>query len=465
MPTQSGVFHEDYNSDMQLRSTTMQRFRLVVAIIVLLAMPFVLGNSHIRIINQIMIAAIGAIGLNILTGYTGQISLGQGAFLAVGAYACGLLMVPMVGTETIDFPWFFDWAEPTVRAVAAWAAPWPIALILAAFITAIVGGFFGLPSLRLKGLYLAVATLAAQQIVEWTIKRWDPIDGELDGRTTDALNIPSNLLVDWHFVDKHAFIFSILTVIIGLLVISLMWWMHQHFAAEHAVSYQIMSYVIGGMILFILFNTFIILIDPNASVVDSYTNSDANRWQLNSNEYAYYWFVMPLTLIVTLAATNLFRTHIGRAFIAIRDQDIAAEVMGVNPFQYKVLAFAVSSFIVGLAGGLLALHSTAISFERFTIEVSIEYLAMIIIGGLGSISGSIYGATFIVLLPEMLRSTGRAIAGTNADALAEFNRVLPFAQQGVFGVVIVLTLVVESGGIRKIWQNIKDYFRLWPFDY
>lgn len=463
MPTQSGVFHEDYKSDMQLRSTTMERFRIVLVLSLLLVLPFVLGATEIRVVNQILIAAIGAIGLNILTGYTGQISLGQGAFLAVGAYACGLLMVPIVGAASIDFPTLFDWAEPIVRGIASLAVPWPLALILGALITAFVGGFFGLPSLRLKGLYLAVATLAAQQIVEWVIKRWDVIDGELDGRTTDALSIPNNLLVDWNYVNDHAAVFAVLTVIATLFVISLMWWMHQHFAAEHARLYQLMSYIVGGVILFILINTFLILIDPNANIAERYTNS--GQWQLNDNEYAFYWFAMPLLLIVTLATTNLFRTHIGRAFIAIRDQDIAAEVMGVNLFQYKVLAFALSSFVVGLAGGLIALHSTAISFERFTFTVSIEYLAMIIIGGLGSVSGAIYGATFIVLLPEILRSIGSSVAGRDPSSLAEFNRVLPFVQQGVFGIVIVLALVVESGGIRKLWQNVKDYFRLWPFDY
>lgn len=362
MPTQSGIYHEDYASDIQLRPTTMQRVRIGLILLLLLIAPFVADSNTIRIFNQVMIAAIGAIGLNILTGYTGQISLGQGAFLAVGAYACGLLMA------------FFN-------------VPWFIALILAAFITAAIGAFFGLPSLRLKGLYLAVATLAAQQIVEWVIKRWDPIDGELDGRTTDALNIPRNAL---------------------------------------------------------------------------FGNPD---WQLNNNEYAFYWFALVLVIIVVIVTTNLFRTHIGRAFIAIRDQDIAAEVMGVNLFRYKVLAFAISSFLVGLAGAMVALHSTAISFERFTIEVSIEYLAMIIIGGLGSVSGSIYGAAFIVILPEVLRALGTGIAGSDPAAIREFNRILPFAQQGAFGLAIVLTLVIESGGIRKLWQNIKDYFRLWPFSY
>lgn len=362
MPSQAGVYHETYASDMQVRPTFAQRVRIVLVLLFIVFFPLVAGDTEMRLANRVIVASIGAIGLNILTGYTGQISLGQGAFLAIGAYAFGLQMV------FLNIPWY-------------------IALFTGASFTAVAGAVFGLPSLRLKGLYLAVATLAAQQIVQWIIIRWDPIDGAIDGRTTDALSIPQNFLLG---------------------------------------------------------------------------NS---AWRLNDNEHAFYWLVVVLLIVVVLAVTNLFRTHIGRAFIAIRDQDIAAEVMGVNLFYYKVLAFAVSSFLVGLAGGLTALHSTAISFERFTIDVSIEYLAMIIIGGLGSISGSIYGAGFIVLLPELLRSLGRAITGTEPSAIQEFNRILPFAQQGVFGVVIVLTLILEPEGIQKIWRNIKDYFRLWPFSY
>ena len=362
MPTQSGVYHETYASDLQVRPTTAQRARMVLLFIVLLALPMFAGESEMRVVNRILLASIGAIGLNVLTGFTGQISLGQGAFLAVGAYACGLSMV------------YFE-------------IPWYLAILVGSFVTALVGAGFGLPSLRLKGLYLAVATLAAQQIVDWVIINWDPIDGAVDGKATDALNIPNN-------------------------------------------------YLFGNQ-----------------------------SWRLNDNEYVFYGILLVALVIVVVAVNNLFRTHIGRAFIAIRDQDIAAEVMGVNIFYYKVLAFAVSSFLVGLAGALLALHSTAISFERFTIEVSIEYLAMIIIGGLGSVSGSIYGAIFIVLLPEILRAIGREITGTDPASIREFNRILPFVQQGAFGLAIVLTLILEPEGIKKIWANIKDYFRLWPFSY
>lgn len=383
MPTQSGVYHESYASDMQLRPTTAQRVRLLFIIAAIVAIPFVFGEGEVRLINRVIIAAIGAIGLNVLTGFTGQISLGQGAFLAIGAYTAGLLNAGVTRVEEVMVNG--EMVERVVHVIQP--MPIGVSIIAAAFVTAIIGGFFGLPSLRLKGLYLAVATLAAQYIVDWVIINWDPVDGEVNGRATDALNIADN-------------------------------------------------YLLGN-----------------------------SNWRLNDNEYAFYALAVVILILVVLATTNLFRTHIGRAFIAIRDQDIAAEVMGVNLFRYKVLAFAISSFIVGLAGALIATHSTAISFERFTIEVSIEYLAMIIIGGLGTISGSIYGAAFIIILPEILRQIGRAIAGTDPQSIAEFNRILPFAQQGVFGMAIVLTLVIEPEGIQRIWRNIKDYFRLWPFSY
>ena len=185
---------------------------------------------------------------------------------------------------------------------------------------------------------------------------------------------------------------------------------------------------------------------------------------------------LAVAVLAVLAATNLFRTHIGRAFIAIRDQDIAAEVMGVNLFRYKLLAFATSSFFVGVAGALLAQHSTSISWESFTINTSIQYLAMIIIGGLGSVSGSIYGAVFITLLPQIIRSVGNGLedvlivfasaeSGVASQFADGFNNLLPWLEQGAFGLAIILTLILEPEGLRKLWENIKDYFRLWPFSY
>lgn len=370
MPSQSGVYHENYRSDMQLRPTTMQRARVILLFALLLALPLFAGPLEMRFANNVLIAAIGALGLNILVGFTGQISLGQGAFMAVGAYTSGLLVVYL-------------------------SLPWYVSILLAGFVTALVGGIFGLPSLRLKGLYLAVATLAAQQIVQWVLRNWDPVDGDINNRVGEALNIP---------------------------------------------------------------------------------RADFFGYSLNNNEWAFYFVALFVAVLAILAATNLFRTHIGRAFIAIRDQDIAAEVMGVNLFRYKLLAFATSSFFVGVAGALLAQHSTSISWESFTINTSIQYLAMIIIGGLGSVSGSIYGAIFIILLPQIIRGVGNILenfllvfasadSGIAAQFANSFNDMLPWLEQGAFGLAIILTLILEPEGLRKLWDNVKDYFRLWPFSY
>ena len=162
-----------------------------------------------------------------------------------------------------------------------------------------------------------------------------------------------------------------------------------------------------------------------------------------------------------MATVNIFRTRVGRAFIAIRDQDIAAEVMGIDLFKYKMLAFATSSFFVGLTGALIAHWRQIVTWERFTIEVSIFYLAVIIIGGLGSVSGSIYGAIFMVLLPAILNNIGKALSGV----IPSMDILIPFVQQAVFGLVIILFLIFEPEGIAKMWKNIRDYFRLWPFSY
>lgn len=358
MASQCGVFHETYSSDMQLRPTTSQRIRIIFVFALLIIFPMLAGDRELRVANTILIASVGAIGLNILVGFTGQISLGQGAFLAVGAYSTGLLM-------------------------SFYGLPWWLAVLLGALITAFFGAMFGIPSLRLKGLYLAVATLAAQQIVAWGVRSWDPIDGEINGEARE-------------------------------------------------------------------------LSMPKAEVFGQ---------RFNNSELTFYILAALVLIVTTLLATNLFRTHIGRAFVAIRDQDIAAAVMGVDVFRYKLLSFGISSFFVGLAGGLTALHSTNISFERFTIAVSIEYLAMIIIGGLGSVAGAIYGAMFIKLLPEILREIGSLITEQGWLSASNFDLYLPFIREAAFGSAIILALVFEPEGITKLWKDVKAYFRLWPFSY
>lgn len=347
----SGIFHSSYEKDMALRRSHAQKIRLVILLILLLAFPFIFRENryYLTLANQVGIAVIGAIGLNILVGYTGQISLGQGGFMAVGAYTAGIL------TAKMGMPW--------------WGST-----IVACFVTALIGTIFGIPSLRLKGLYLAIATLAAQEIILWVVTHWDALTGGVDA-----------------------------------------------------------------------------LVVPNPMLFGIRMNTDFN----------FYWLVWTLVIIVTLATVNLFRTHFGRAFIAIRDQDIAASVMGIDLFKYKLLAFAVSSFLVGLAGALTAHYRSIVTWERFTVDVSVTYLAMIIIGGLGSVTGSYLGATFMTLLPVVLTNLGRAVK----TSFPIIDNIIPFIQQGMFGLVIILFLVFEPEGLNKMWKNLKDYFRLWPFSY
>lgn len=346
---ESGIFHTTYSSDMGLRRTHIQKIRIALFILFILVFPFFGNRYFLTLANQVGIAIIGAIGLNILVGFTGQISLGQGGFLAVGAYTAGIL-------------------------TARFGIPWYASTLIACFVTALVGAVFGIPSLRLKGLYLAIATLAAQVIILWVVTHWKALTGGVDA-----------------------------------------------------------------------------LVVPDPTLFGFQMNTDFNM----------YWVIWALTGLTALATINLFRTHYGRAFIAIRDQDIAAEVMGVNLFRYKLLSFAISSFIVGLAGALIAHYRSIVTWERFTIDVSVTYLAMIIIGGLGSVSGSVLGATFMTLLPAILTNLGRALR----SYIPIIDTLIPFIQQGAFGLVIILFLVFEPEGLRKIWQDIKDYFRLWPFSY
>ena len=349
MSLECGVFHTRYKSDMGLRPRPAQRIRLAVFAVFVLVFPFLAGPYWLDLANQIAIATVGAIGLNILVGYTGQISLGQGAFMAVGAYAAGLLTLNL-------------------------GLPWAVSIALACVITAVAGTFFGLPSLRLKGLYLAIATLAAQEIVEWAMTHWTAVTGG-----TEAIVLPAPSLF--------------------------------------------------GVRLNTTFN--------------------------------FYWLAVLAAAGTALFAANLFRTRTGRAFVAVRDQDIAASVIGVNVFRTKLLAFATSSFFVGLAGALIAYYRTIITWERFTLDTSITYLAMIIVGGLGSIRGSFLGAALITLLPAMIANLGRALQDTAPQAAG----LLPYAQQAVFGIVIILFLIFEPKGLSKLWGNVKDYFHVWPFAY
>lgn len=346
---QCGEFHVNYRQDMAIWKIARVRWRIFFIVLCFAAFPMLATDYIVGLATLCGIAAIGAIGLNILTGFTGQISIGVGAFLGVGGYTSAILT--------------------TKLGLSFW-----LAVPLAGLVTAIVGALFGIPSLRLKGLYLAIATLAAQVIILFVISRWDSVTGGTAGL---VLNRPT----------------------IG--------------------SFVFMS------------------------------------------EKSYYYLTFVILLLTTIFSLNLFRTRVGRAFIAVRDRDIAAEVIGIDLFKYKVLAFFVSSFFVGVAGALLGHYTMIVSPELYSISVSIEYLAMILVGGLGSIFGSIYGAVFITLMPVVLREVVNVLSGT----FPGLEGVLVGMKEVVFGLIIILFLVYEPEGLDKIWRNIKDYFRLWPFSY
>ncbi len=352
MATATGIYHRSYRSELALRHTRAEHARLALVLLAGVAAPWLLNTYWLSIVNAILIAVIGAVGLNILVGFTGQISLGQGGFLAVGAYTSAIL---------------------TGRA----GLPMPLSVLVAVLFTAAVGAFFGLPALRLKGLYLAIATLASQEIILFVVRRWQWLT---EGR---------------------------------------------------------------GFIEVARLNLF--------------------GWQIERETFEQQWYVI-LAVVTTasvLAARNLFRTALGRSFMAVRDQDIAAQTMGVDLTRTKVTAFAVSSAFVGLAGALSAHYTETVTWERFTLDVSVLYLAMIIVGGLGSIAGSVYGAVFIMLLPTLLIE----LKDTVQDSVPFLADQLPAIQNAVFGLAIVVFLILEPRGLDRIWTRIKDYVRFWPFRY
>jgi len=342
---ETGVFKTSYRADMALQRLPTARYAMIAFLLVMyVAVPFLASAYQVYVLDTILVACIGALGLNLLTGYAGQISIGHGGFLGVGAFASALL-------------------------VSKAGLPFWISVPAAGLITAFVGLLFGIPSVRIKGLYLAIATLAAQVIIEWALSR-----PAIAGTGSVAAPRPAEL----------------------------------------------------------------------------------------QDDRAYYFLLLTVTVIAVVLAENILRTRIGRAMVALRDQDIAASVIGINVARYKLLAFGVSSFYAGIAGALLGHLGKSVNFEQFQIDLSIQYLAMIVIGGLGSIPGSIFGAAFITVLPIVLRNVVEVfhniLPGNSAILLSS-------AQFFLFGLVIVVFMIVEPQGLARIWRNVKDYFRLWPFSY
>ena len=342
----TGVFYENFQSEEQLWNSPVKRFWMLAFICALLTLPF-WGTQYILAMACIVgIHVIATFGLNLTTGNAGLISLSHGAFLGVGCY--------------------------TVAYLGKLGVPFYVTIPVAGILTAMLGVIVGLPSLKVKGIYLAIATLAAHFILSFVFREWTPVTGGVQGTTIPRANL---------------------------------------------FGYQLMG------------------------------DKD--------NFYLSYCFA----IVLGVAARNLGRTYIGRAFVAVRDRDISAEILGVNLLKTKLLAFAIGAFYAGVAGGVLGYFYGAIVPDYFALTLSIFYLAAVIVGGLGSVLGSIFGAIFMTFVPEALRLLSNASSHwcPNATGL-----VLPMGQV-VFGLLIIIFLVFEPHGLTANWRRVKRYFHLWPF--
>jgi branched-chain amino acid transport system permease protein len=347
---QSKIFKESYREDMKLFQTIWIKVWLWLFVALILILPFLADPYVIYIVNISEIAILGALGLNILTGCTGQISLGHAAFMAIGAYTVAIL------SSTAQFGFW-------------------LTLPLAGLLSALSGIVIGIPCLRLKGLYLAMATMAFGAVIEYLAIHWESLTKGVRG-----ISVP---------------------------------------------PIEIFGY------------------------------------PLDLDE-TFYYLMLAITTLLLVAGKNILRTKVGRAFIAIRDRDVAAELMGVNITNYKVLAFAVSSFYAGIAGGLYGYYTSYVHPEHFNIMISIEFIAMIIVGGMGTILGSIFGAVFITLVPEGLRWLSYAVGQSYPVVAEKFSEEWNIA---VFGLLIMLFLIFEPGGLVAIWERVKTSFKTWPFTY
>lgn len=352
---ENGQFKTSYGTDQQIFPIAQDRFAiLAILAFAFIAVPFLADEYLFRaILIPFVILSMAAIGVNILVGYCGQISLGSGAFMAVGAYMAYNTFVRFDGMPLI------------------------VALLSGGFFAMLVGMFFGIPSLRVKGLYLAVATLAAQFFCDWAFAR---ISWFTNNSSSGSVAVSNLSLLGW--------------------------------------------------------------------TIDTPTEK--------------YLFCLGFTAVVALVAKNLVRSAIGREWMAIRDMDVAAAVIGIRPMYAKLSAFAVSSFIIGVAGALWAfVHLGSWEPAAFSIDRSFQLLFMVIIGGLGSIMGSFFGAAFIVVLPiflnQFLPAVGELVGVTISTGM------ISHAEFMIFGALIVWFLIKEPHGLAKLWSIGKQKLRLWPF--
>jgi branched-chain amino acid transport system permease protein len=345
-PRASGLFRTRYDEDLALIATRLEGRSLVVFVLALLAFPLVASPFQLDLACQVFLACVGSLSLMLLTGYAGQISLGHAGLIAAGAFTVGILF-----RET--------------------NAPFWITLPAAALVGALLGIIFGLPSLRLRGLYLAVSTLALHFVVIY-------LGGEYESRRGFSTGI---------------------------------------------------------------------VIDPPS--LGGFSISDGRVW---------YYILLAAAAVTLLLCLNLLRAKTGRAWRTIRAHETVAEALGIGIAGYKLLAFVISSAITAVAGALFAYYRGFVSVEAFSLFLTIQYLAMVIVGGMGSLLGALLGASFVTIFPYLIEGSLLALPGAQryADLLFAVN-------YAAFGMVMILFLIFEPLGLVGIWHRLQSYFLLWPF--
>lgn len=346
MPFTSGYFRTNYDQDLRLIDTRTERYCLWLLLVWLAIYPFIATPTLLDLANQVLLASVGAIALMLLTGFAGQVSLGHAGLLAAGAFTAGIL--------------FKEFSAPV----------W-VTLPASAVIGAILGLLFGLPSLRLRGLYLAVSTLALHFIVAY-------LGGEYEAKRG--------------------------------------------------------------------FSTGIVLDAPSVF-----------GWTVDSGR-AWYFILLAASAATLLLAANLLRSKTGRAWRAIHDREAVAEALGVSVPAHKLLAFVISSSLTAMAGCLFAYFRGFVSIEAFTLFLSIQYIAMVIVGGMGSLLGALMGAAFVVLFPY-----GIEWAMTILPVPARLSGMVFAVNYSAFGLVMIGFLLFEPQGLVGIWRRVQNYFLLWPF--
>ena len=342
----TAVFHESFAAEERLWDSRTARLWMAVFTVLVFTLPLWGGDYVLAMACIVGIHVIATLGLNLTTGNAGLISLSHGAFLGVGCY--------------------------TVAYLGKMGVPFWLTLPAAGLLTAALGVIVGLPSLRVKGIYLAIATLAAHFILTFAFREWDAVTGGVPGTS-----IPRAQFFGFVFIGDHR----------------------------------------------------------------------------------NYYLIFGCAFVMAIGARNLARTHIGRAFVAVRDRDISAEILGVHLLRTKLLAFAVGAFYAGVAGGLLGYFYGAITPEYFVLTLSVFYLAAVIVGGLGTVLGSVLGALFMTFVPEVLRLVAHASSQWFPGVAG---LLLPMGQV-VFGVLIIGFLVFEPHGLAAIWARVRRTFHLWPF--